>query len=146
MNIPQDLDMTTLQVKAYLLGALMAEKPRSFEAAFKDMAEEVQGNDVFKKQTEALYLELKKDLKKSLAETFLSILEEENFFELAQDQLDFFLTALSLSGTHFENCSDENLGEFIDALEDLLMEMEDAPLEEHKEDYQSYFQTFIESL
>jgi len=47
------------------------------------------------------------------------------FLETSKDQLDFFLTGMSLSGTHSESCKNEELGEFINELEDMVEDIED---------------------
>ena len=71
------------------------------------------------------------------------------------DQLDFYLTALSLSGTNVESCKNEELGDLIDELEDAVMDLdeylsEDSPNAsegmELKEMLMETWQNFIKKI
>lgn len=120
------LDMTEMQVKAFFLGVLCAEKPmpagKAIDELLSDMPEA-------KKDLEAplksLYAEMHGNLKFELQGIFPEGLHIREFMEIAKDQLDYFLTAMSLSGTNMETCDDEELAELIDELEDTVEDMED---------------------
>lgn len=121
-----ELDMTVDQVKAFFLGVLCADRPLSFGQALEELLSEAPDS---KKELEG---ELKKMW--SMLETN-SIKELENIFpqegdvkvflEKARDQLDYFLTALTLSGTNSDDCEIEEMGEVIEELEDTVMDMDE---------------------
>lgn len=120
------LDMSEMQVKAFFLGVLCAEKPMPAHKAIDELLSEVPDS---KKDIEAalkaLYDELKSNLKFELQGMFPEGLHVREFMDIAKDQLDYFLTAMSLSGTNMETCDDEELAELIDELEDTVEDMED---------------------
>lgn len=121
-----DLDMTEMQVKAFFLGVLCAEKPLPVGKAIDELLSEA---PEAKKELEAplkdLYQTLKTNLKTELMGMFPEGLDIHTFMEVSKDQLDYFLTAMSLSGTNMESCDDEDLAELIDELEDTVEDMED---------------------
>jgi hypothetical protein len=121
-----DLDMTEAQVKAFFLGVLCAEKPMPFPKALDEILSET---PEAKKELEAdfkkLYEHLKTNLKAELEKMFPEESEINAFMEIAKDQLDYFLTAMSLSGTNTESCKDEDLAELIEELEDTVEDMDD---------------------
>jgi len=121
-----DLDMTEMQVKAFFLGVLCAEKPLPVGKAIDELlSEDPEGKKVLEAPLKALYQELKGNLKFELMGMFPEGLHIRDFMEISKDQLDYFLTAMSLSGTNMETCDDEELAELIDELEDTVEDMED---------------------
>lgn len=121
-----ELDMTEAQVKAFFLGALCAEKPMPFPKALDEILSET---PEAKKELEAdfkkLYEQLKTNLKSELEKMFPEESDINVFMEISKDQLDYFLTAMSLSGTNTESCKDEDLAELIEELEDTVEDMDD---------------------
>lgn len=121
-----ELDMTEAQVKAFFLGGLCAEKPMPFPKALDEILSET---PEAKKELEAefkqLFEHLKTNLKAELQKMFPAEDDINVFMEIAKDQLDYFLTAMSLSGTNTESCKDENLAELIEELEDTVEDMDD---------------------
>jgi hypothetical protein len=121
-----DLDMTEMQVKAFFLGVLCAEKPMPSSKAIEELLEEApEAKKELEVPLKALYDQLKTNLKSELSGMFPEGLDIHSFMEVSKDQLDFFLTAMSLSGTSMESCEDEELAELIDELEDTVEDMED---------------------
>lgn len=121
-----DLDMTEAQVKAFFLGVLCAEKPMPFPKTLDEILSET---PEAKKELEAdfkkLYEHLKTNLKSELEKMFPEESDINVFMEISKDQLDYFLTAMSLSGTNTESCKDEDLAELIEELEDTVEDMDD---------------------
>lgn len=136
-----DLDMTEAQVKAFFLGVLCAEKPMPVGKAIDELLEEV---PEAKKELEAplreLFEKLKKNVKSELENMFPIEDDINTFMELSKDQLDYFLTAMSLSGTNTESCDDEDLAELIDELEDTVEDMDEFLSDSHatKEDGEEF--------
>ena len=132
-----DLDMTEAQVKAFFLGVLCAEKPLPYPKALEELLAETPDA---KKELEAplkvLWDKCQANLKAELEKMFPQEDDITAFMELAKDQLDYFLTAMSLSGTNTESCQDEELAELIDELEDTVEDMDEFLSDSHatKED------------
>lgn len=126
-----DLDMTEMQVKAFFLGVLCAEKPLPAAKAITELLSEAPDA---KKELEAplksLYEDLQKNLKPELSKMFPEEKDIHTFMEISRDQLDYFLMAMSLSGTHSEACDNEELAELIDELEDSVEDMDNFLSEE----------------
>lgn len=121
------LDMPEMQVKAFMLGALCAERPMPFEKAFEEIvAENPEAVDVLKAPMSEMWSYLKSNLKSELEKMFpADETDIHNFIEISKDQLDFFLTGMSLSGTNLDSCEDKDLCELIDELEDTVEDMDD---------------------
>jgi uncharacterized protein YgfB (UPF0149 family) len=121
-----DLDMTEAQVKAFFLGVLCAEKPLSFQKAMDELFAEIADS---RKDLEAplkeVWDQVSKNTKSELEKMFPEEEDIHTFIELSKDQLDYFLTAMSLSGTNTESCNDEELAELIDELEDTVEDMDE---------------------
>ena len=64
---------------------------------------------------------------------FPAALNTREYLLQAKDQLDFYLTAMSLSGTHTESVKNEDLADLIDELEDTVMELDEYLSEEADE-------------
>ncbi len=121
-----DLDMTEVQVKAFFLGVLCAEKPLPFPKAMEELLSETpEAKKELEPVLKKLYDSLKTNLKKELDQMFPEDSDINIYMEVAKDQLDYFLTAMSLSGTNTENCDDEDLAELIEELEDTVEDMDD---------------------
>lgn len=130
-----DLDMTVAQIKAFFLGALCAEKPMPFSRVMEELLEEAPtAQKTLAPELEKLWESVKSSLKTEL-KNMLPVHEEDilSFMELSKDQLDYFLTALALSGTNAESCSDEEFAELIEVLEEAVEELEDLLTEEDTE-------------
>lgn len=151
-----DLDMTLPQIKAFFLGVLSADKPMPYNKAIDELLSEVEeGREELQKGLRPLWDELEKNRKKELSNMFnISGSEFATFLEASKEQLDYFLTALSLSGTNSENADDEDVAEIIDELEDTVMELEDylssdEQTDEESEELKEYllgaWQDFIDS-
>lgn len=121
-----ELDMTEVQVNAFFLGVLCAEKPMPFPKALDEiLCETPEAKPVLETPFKEVFTHLQKNLKPELEKMFPEEKNIQKFMEIAKDQLDYFLTAMSLSGTHTESCKDEELAELIDELEDTVEDMED---------------------
>jgi hypothetical protein len=121
-----DLDMTEAQVKAFFLGMLCAEKiPSTSQAVDEFLSDFPNLRPILTAPLKVEYEQLRHHLKREL-ESMLPVENEVRvFIETTKDQLDFFLTGMSLAGTNTEACEDENLAEFIDELEDIVEDMDD---------------------
>ena len=130
-----DLDMTAEQVKAFFLGVLCAEKPMPFNKVLEELFDEApEAKKALESDLRTLWDELSRNTKKGLSEMFPQEEDVRTFIEIAKDQLDYFLTAMSLSGTNTESCDDEDLAELIDELEDTVADMDDYLSDEEPTD------------
>lgn len=130
-----DLDMTAHQVQAFFLGVLCAERPMPFSKAIDELLEEAPETKAkLEAELKNLWDELSRVTKKALAEMFPEDKNIRSFMEVAKDQLDFFLTGMSLSGTNAESCKDDELAELIDELEDTIADMDDYLADEDASD------------
>jgi hypothetical protein len=120
------LDMTVPQVKAFLLGVLTAEKPMTFHQTVDELLAENPGSKShLEGELKKLWDELSKNKAKALAGMFEQTAELKEYLESSKEQLDYYLTALSLSGTNVETSDDEDLQGLIEELEDLVMDLDD---------------------
>jgi hypothetical protein len=120
--------------KAFFLGVLSAEKPLHFSKAAEELLSETP--DAFKEveaELKAIWDELVKNKPAELEKLLLGSSDLKEYLTHVKDQLDFYLTALSLSGTNTENCSNEEMADLIDELEDTVMDL-DEYLSEEKPD------------
>lgn len=130
-----DLDMTADQVKAFFLGVLCAEKPMPFNKVLEELFDEApEAKKALESDLRTLWDELSRNTKKGLSEMFPQEEDIRTFIEIAKNQLDYFLTAMSLSGTNTESCDDEDLAELIDELEDTVADMDDYLSDEEPTD------------
>lgn len=121
-----DLDMTEAQVKAFFLGVLCAEKPLTFGRALEELLSETpEAMTELGVPMKEFWDHISKNIKTELESIFPHEEDVHNFIEVAKDQLDYFLTGMSLSGTNTESCDDEGLAEFIEELEDTVEDMDD---------------------
>lgn len=139
-----DLDMTEAQVKAFFLGVLCAEKPLPYPKALEELLSEApDAKAKLESPLKETWDHLQKNLKKELSVMFPNEKDITTFMEISRDQLDYFLTAMSLSGTHLEKCDDPGLLELIDELEDSVEDMDDylsdeEATKEDGEDFKSF--------
>ena len=120
--------------KAFFLGVLSAEKPLPFIKAAEELLSETP--DALKEveaELKAIWDELVKNKPAELESFLLGSKDLKEYLTHVKDQLDYYLTALSLSGTNTENCSNEDMADLIDELEDTVMDL-DEYLSEEKPD------------
>jgi hypothetical protein len=126
-----DLDLTPDLIKAFFLGALNAEKPMPFNKVLGELfSEEAEAKADMESELKNFWDDL---AAKKLIETknlFAITGSTQDFLNKSRDQLDYFLTTLSLSGTNMETCKDEDLVELIDELEDCVMDLDEYLSEE----------------
>jgi hypothetical protein len=121
-----DLDMSLAQVKAFFLGVMSAERPLPFaKAAEEMMAESPEATKQLGPELKKLWDELILNKPAELQKMFPESANLNEFLLTAKDQLDFYLTALSLSGTNTETCKNEDVAELIDELEDTVMDLDE---------------------
>lgn len=121
MKLQQLIDQTDLvlnaeQTRAFFLGALAAKKPLIFSKALDELtADDPTARPILEAELKKLWEELGQGPKQELTNLF----SQESDIETVRDQLDFFLTALTLAGT----TSDDE--EILEDLEDLVMKFDD---------------------
>lgn len=124
-----ELDMTVPQVKAFFLGILTAQKPMPFHKALEELLSATpEAKDVLEKELKTQWDELVKNHPAELQKMFPENKDVLEYLKVAKDQLDYFLTAMSLSGTSADT-DDEDLADLIDELEDTVMEMDEYVVE-----------------
>jgi len=129
-----DLDMNLAHIKAFFLGVMSAEKPLPFTKAVEEMLTEApEAAKVLEPELRIYWDLLLKNKPAELQSLFPAALNTREFLLQAKDQLDFYLTAMSLSGTHTESVKNEDLADLIDELEDTVMELDEYLSEEADE-------------
>jgi hypothetical protein len=151
-----ELDMTVNQVKAFFLGAMTAERALSFSKALDEILDQSpEAKGVLETEFKRLWDQVQINKVNELQHLFSANANLKEFLLEAKDQLDFYLTALSLSGTNVESCKNEELGDLIDELEDAVMDLdeylsEDSPNAsegmELKEMLMETWQNFIKKI
>jgi hypothetical protein len=130
-----DLDMTPPQVRAFMLGALSAQRPMSFTMALRELlSQNPEDSDVLEEAFKGVWREIENNPSLEFINFFPDAKSPQHFLEIAKDQLDFFLTALSLAGTTAESCQQEELADFLDELEDTVMELDEYLVDEEDQD------------
>jgi hypothetical protein len=137
-----DLVMTLPQIKAFFLGALHAEKPLPFDSAILEVLEDK--NPELEAELRTYFDELKAKRAQETKTIFPKAKTDQEFMSIAREQLDFFLMGMSLAGTHGEACSDTDVGELIDELEDTVLEIDEYlsvenPEQEDTDDIKTFF-------
>lgn len=121
-----NLDMSIAHIKAFFLGVLSAERPLPFVKAVEEMmAETPEAVKELEPELKKLWDELVKNKPAELQKLFPVSSDLKEFLSNAKDQLDFYLTALSLSGTNTETCKNEDVADLIDELEDTVMDLDE---------------------
>lgn len=140
-----ELDMTEQQVKAYFLGALCAEKPMPVSKMVDELLSETpEAKGTLQNELKKLYEELAKNKSGELSKLFPENKNLTAYMENSKDQLDYFLTAMSLSGTNADSCKDEDLAGFIEELEEATETMDDYlsesdPDQDEGKEFKEYF-------
>lgn len=133
-----DLDMNLSQIKAFFLGVLSAEKPLPFHKAMEELlSESPEARKSLESELKLLWDDLLKNKSAELQKFFPEASDTKEFLDQAKDQLDFFLTAMSLSGTHTESVKNEDLADLIDELEDTVMDLDEYLAEGDVDDAES---------
>jgi hypothetical protein len=121
-----NLDMTIDHIKAFYLGAMTAERPLPFAKATEEMLSETpEVIKLIEGELKKLWDDLQKNKPYDLQKIFPESSDLRVFLSSAKDQLDFYLTALSLAGTNVESCKNEDVADLIDELEDTVMDLEE---------------------
>lgn len=121
-----NLDMSVAHIKAFFLGVLSAERPLPFVKAVEEMmAETPEAIKELEPELKKLWDELVKNKPAELQKLFPESSDLKEYLTNAKDQLDFYLTALSLSGTNTETCKNEDVADLIDELEDTVMDLDE---------------------
>jgi hypothetical protein len=121
-----DLDMSLSHIKAFFLGILSAQKPLPFPKALEELlAESPEAKATLSDELKKLWDELSQNKDKELKNLLPLQKDIRVFLGEAQAQLDYFLTAMSLSGTHLDSCADEDTADLLDELEDTVMDLEE---------------------
>jgi hypothetical protein len=142
------LDMTEAQVSAFFLGVLCAEKPLPFPKALEELlAETPEAKAELEVPLKKVWGEASNNLRAELEKMFPPEENINTFIELAKEQLDYFLTALSLSGTNTESCKDQDLAELIEELEDTVEDMDEFLSDSNatKEDGEDFKEFLLET-
>ena len=121
-----NIDMTIAHIKAFFLGVLTAERPLPFKKAVEEMmAETPEAIPELEGELKILWDDMVKNKPAELQKLFPVSGDLKEFLTTAKDQLDFYLTALSLSGTNTETCKNEDVADLIDELEDTVMDLDE---------------------
>jgi hypothetical protein len=121
-----ELDMTVEQIKAFFLGILTAERPLPFPKAIAEMLSETpEAEKVLSTELKVMWDAVQQNKSSELKGIFTENSNLKDFLTMAKDQLDFYLTALSLSGTNTESCKNEDRADLIDELEDTVMDLDE---------------------
>ena len=127
-----DLDMTTAQVKAFLLGVLTAQKPLAFPKAIEEMLSATpEATKTLEAELKILWDYLLQNKSSELKILLPKATNLTDFLTQAKDQMDFYLTGLGLSGTNVESCKNEDVADLLDELEDSVMDMDEYLSEEN---------------
>lgn len=136
MNFEQNLeksglDLTVNQLRSFFLGGLSAKTPLDLNKALEEIfSEEPEARAALEPQINELYLNLKVTHKSELGD----LISED--LETSFENLDFFLTGLSIAGTHPDSVEGE-YRDILEDLEDLVMDLEEyleTQNEEEKEE------------
>lgn len=148
-----DLDMNLAHMKAFFLGVLSAKKPLPFALAVKELLSETpEAAKSLEPELKVLWDELSKNKTSELQKLFPESSDTKEFLSMAKDQLDYYLTAMSLSGTHTDSIEDEDLADLVDELEDTVMDLDEylsvagTDEEESKELKETLLETWADYL
>lgn len=124
MNIEKSLensglDLSAGQLKSFLLGGLSAKNPLPLDKALEEIfSEEPEARAALEKPIAELF----ENLKVTRATEVETLITQD--LNNSYENLDFFLTGLSIAGTHADTVEGE-LSEIIEDLEDLVMDLEE---------------------
>jgi DNA-directed RNA polymerase subunit F len=150
-----DLEMTIPQIKAFFLGIMHADKRPAFDKVMDELlAEDPEAQARLAPELKQLWQEMQEHEVRELENFFPAATSElKDFLLAAQANLDYFLTALTLSGTTAESANEEK-AELIEYLEETLEELDEllseAKLdaeqgEELREDLLTNWKEFVDS-
>ena len=121
-----ELDSTVDQIKAFFLGIQSADKPLPYKLALEELFSATpEVIPQLQDELKILWDSIAKNKPFEYQNLFPVAASAQQFLAHARDQLDYFLTALSLSGTHAESVENEDLADLIDELEDTVIELDD---------------------
>lgn len=113
------LDLSVNQLKSFLLGGLSAHNPLPLDKALEEIfSEEPEAREGLEKEITEFYQNLKVTRKTEVE----NLINED--LATSFENLDFFLTGLSIAGTHSDS-TDGDLSTIIEDLEDLVMDLEE---------------------
>lgn len=113
------LDLSANQLKSFLLGGLSAQSPLTINKALEEIfAEEPEARAALEAPISEYFENLKVTRKSELND----LINED--LESSFENLDFFLTGLSIGGTTADSVEGE-LKDIIEDLEDLVMDLEE---------------------
>lgn len=139
-----DLDMNISHIKAFFLGVMSAEKPMPFNKAVEELLMEApEAAKTLEGELKLLWDDLLKNKPAELQKLFPENSNTIEFLALAKDQLDFYLTAMALSGTHTESIKNEDVAELVDELEDTVMDLDEYLSEETNEQESEEFKELL---
>ncbi len=130
-----DLDFSLQHIKAFFLGAQTGAKPLSFDQAADELllgTPEAKGP--LKDELQVLWNDLKLKSQTELENLFADHRKIETYLNSAADLLDFYLTALALAGTTPDTSKNPQVADFLDELEEIMMEIEDTLSAEAEQD------------
>ncbi|MGE3609114.1 MAG: hypothetical protein AB7I27_05965 [Bacteriovoracaceae bacterium] len=119
-----EIDMSLESLRAFFLGFMSAERPFQFHQALKEL-DIPESNPTLDRELENLWKNLTKNKSQELEKFFPEDQDINHFLEMAKENLDFFLTALSLAGTNADTSKNEELGNVIEELEDTVMDLDE---------------------
>lgn len=139
-----DLDMNINHIKAFFLGVMSAQKPMPFKNAVEEMlAEAPEAAKALNDELKTLWDDLLKNKPAELQKLFPENANTAEFLASAKEQLDFYLTALALSGTHAETIENGDLADLVDELEDTVMDLDEYLSEDTNEAESAEFKELL---
>jgi hypothetical protein len=127
-----ELDMTLPQVKAFFLGAMSAQKPMTFPKALEELLSPAPEEKAkLEGELKVLWEELSKNRPAELQKLFPEEKDTLTFLTLAKDQIDYFLTAMSLAGTSYDTVQNEEIAGILDEMEDNVMDLDEYVTQEN---------------
>jgi hypothetical protein len=119
------LNVTIPQIKAFFLGSMIGKKPLKTDKAITELLPENPITPPLHAELAKLWENLNSHKEEELKNLFLKTSEFSTSLEFSKEQLDFFLTGLGLAGTSADSNEESLLGEILEELEDLVLDMDD---------------------
>lgn len=121
-----DLEITAEQARAFFVGAQSADHPLNFGKAIDELlAEHFHTLKDVENDLKGLWENVGSSLKSQAENLFPEDRDLVTQLTIAEGNLNYFLTAMSLAGTNSENAKNDHMMELIDTLEDLVTDLED---------------------
>ena len=145
----KDKPMESQNIRAFFLGTLTAERPMPFHKAVDEIfvaapEDKAQFEADLKKEWDSISTNLKTEMINLMDDKGMSDID---FLKVAQENLDYYLTGLSLSGTTMETSSDEDFSDLLDEMEDVVLDLEEYIMEEKFEATETKeFKEVVQSL